>query len=87
MSIVIFMALTLDVNLSIQLLFLSKVSIASKGTPLSLLLSAEWLSLLLALINGVEDCPVSCLSSFSLVNTLFAKSIASLRLLTLIKVK
>ena len=31
-------------------------------------------------MNGVEDCPVNCLSSFSLVKTLFAKSMASLRL-------
>ena len=81
------MALTSDINLSIQLLFLSKVSIASKVTPLLLLFNMEWLSVPLALMNGVEDCPVNCLSSFSLVNTLLAKSIASLRLLTLIKVE
>ena len=48
----------------------------------------ERLSLLLvAFMNGVEDCPVNCLSSFSFVSTLLAKSIASLRLFTLIKVK
>ena len=41
---------------------------------------------MLTLMNGVEDCPVSCLSNFSLVNTLLAKLIASLRLFTLIKV-
>ena len=35
-------------------------------------------------MNGVEDCPVNCLSSLSLVKTLFAKSMASLRLFTLI---
>ena len=87
LSTVIFMALTSDVSLSIQPLFLSKVSIALKVTPLLLLFSMECLSLLLAHMNGVEVCPVSCPSNFSFVSTLLAKSIASLRLLTLIKVK
>ena len=81
------MALTSDVSLSIQLLFLSKVSIALKVTPLLLLFGMEWLSLLPALMNGVEVCPVNCLSNFSLVNTLLANSVAFLRLLTLIKVR
>ena len=81
------MSLTSDVNSSIQSLFLSKVSIASKVTPLLLLVCVEYLSLLVILMNGVEDCPVSCLSNFSFISTLFAKSVASLRLLTLIKVE
>ena len=59
---------------------------ASKVTPLLLLGWVEWLSLLAIFMNGMEDCPVSCLSNFSLVSTLLAKSIASLRLFTLIKV-
>ena len=81
------MPLTNDINLSIQSLFLSKVSITSKVTPLLLLVCVEYLSLLVILINGVADCPVSCLSSFSFVSTLLAKSIAFLRLLTLIRVE
>ena len=48
--------------------------------------AAEWLSLMVTFMNGVEFCPVSCLSNFSLVSTLLAKSIVSLRLFTLIKV-
>ena len=51
---VIFMSLTNDVNLSMQSLFLSKVSIASKVTPLLLLVCVEYLSLLVILMNGVE---------------------------------
>ena len=81
------MSLTNDVNLSIQLLFLPKVSTASKVTPLLLLVCVEYLSLLVILMYGVEDCTFSCLCNFSFVNTLLAKSIASLRLLTLIKVE
>ena len=38
-------------------------------------------------MNGVEVCPVSCLSNFSLVSTLLDKSIASLRLFTLMEIK
>ena len=86
LSIVIFKSLTNDVNLSIQSLFLSNISMASNVTPFFWWFCGEWLSLLLvAFINGVEDCPVNCLSNFSLVSTLFAKSMASLRLFTLIK--
>ena len=60
---------------------------ASNVIPFLLLGWVEWLSLLVIFMNGVEDCPVSCLSNFSLVSTLLAKSIASLRLLTLIRVE
>ena len=60
--------------------------VVSKVTPLLLLFNMKWPPLLLALMNGVEDCPVSCLPNFSFLSTLLAKSIASLRLLTLIKV-
>ena len=56
-----------------QLLFLSKVSMASKVTHFLLLDWVEWLSLLVIFMNGVEDSPVSCLSNFSLVSTLLAK--------------
>ena len=81
------MLLTNEVNLSIQSLFLSNISIASNVTPFLCWFWGEWLSLVEAFMNGVEDCPVNCLSSFSLVKTLFAKSMASLRLFTLIRVK
>ena len=70
-----------------QLLFLSKVSMVSKVTSFLVLGRVEWLSLLVIFMNGVENCPVSCLSNFSLVSTLLAKLIASLRLLTLIRVE
>ena len=81
------MSLTNEVNLSIQLLFLSNISIASNVTPFLRWFWGESLSSLEAFMNGVEDCPVNCLSNFSLVKTLFAKSIVSLRLFTLIRVE
>ena len=88
LSIIIFKSLTKVVNLSIQSLFLSNVSIASKVTPFFCWFWVKWQSLLLvAFMNGVEDCLVNCLSSLSFVSTLLAKSIASLKLFTLIRVE
>ena len=83
---VIFILLTRDINLSIQSPFLSKVSIASKVTPFLGLFLSGTVTINGTFMNGVEVCAVTCLSNFSLVSTLLAKLIASLRLFTLIKV-
>ena len=52
LSIVIFMSLTNEVNLSIQSLFLSNVSIVSNVTPFLWWFWGKWLSLLEAFMNG-----------------------------------
>ena len=84
---VIFILLTNKVNRSIQSLFLSNVSLCQMSLLSYDGFGAYGCHYWEAFINGVEDCPVNCLSSFSLVKTLFAKSMASLRLFTLINVE
>ena len=60
--------------------FLSMVSIASKVTPLFLVLLEDWLLSVICTNGMVDVCPVFCLSIFSFIINLFAVVIASLRL-------
>ena len=78
MSIFTFILLTSGVNLSMLSLCLSKVSIASKVTPLLLVLSEDWPQSFTHINGVVDDWPVFCLSIFSFIITLLAVVIGSL---------